>query len=152
MPLSRVFQLSHSRPYYGRRKACNTTVVMCCSETCLRWLELANRGWYYNVALHPSHTMCINIIYCRENTLVGFEPRNLTFRVRWLDYTTSETVGRLAVIFRQHKILKLLLSRRSKKQIGENIVNVPCPLKHTCMHVCIGMVVYTNCKKLKWST
>jgi hypothetical protein len=63
-----------------------------------------------------------------------FEPRFLSFRVKCLDHTTGDAVENCRVIFGQYKILKLLLKNSSyrggwKKQIGENIVNVPCALK-----------------------
>jgi hypothetical protein len=50
---------------------------------------------------------------------------------------STEAVEHRAVIFGQYRILKLLLenpggelfiSRRLKKQIGENVVNAPCAL------------------------
>jgi hypothetical protein len=60
---------------------------------------------------------------------MGFEPKIFSLTSRCLDLTTTEAVEHKAVIFGQHKILKLLLenssSRRLKKQIGENVVNVP---------------------------
>jgi hypothetical protein len=65
----------------------------------------------------------------------GFEPKTFSFKARCLDHTTSEAVENSAVIFGQYKIFELLLensifiSRRLKKQIGENVVKVPCALK-----------------------
>jgi hypothetical protein len=64
---------------------------------------------------------------------MGFERRILSFLVRCHDHTTGDAVENCGVIFEQYKTGELFILRRLKKQIGENIVNVPCALNKSAV-------------------